>query len=77
MERYLPLLSILGLMAGVLMGWAVPKVAGLISGGIEGGIDFYGYVAPVVIFIILAPSLSRMINAGKGKFAAYAIISSP
>lgn len=74
MERYLPLLSILGLITGVFLGWAAPKVAGLISGGIEGGIDFYGYVAPVVIFIILAPSLSRMINAGKGRFASYAII---
>lgn len=74
MEKYLPLLSILGLITGVFMGWAIPKAARLISSGIEGGIDFYGYIAPVVIFIILAPSLSRMINAGKGRFASYAII---
>ena len=40
----------------------------------DGFIGLYGYIAPFIIFIILAPALARIVEAKKGKFASHVVL---
>ncbi|MEE8114469.1 MAG: cation:dicarboxylase symporter family transporter [Nitrososphaerales archaeon] len=76
-ERYLPLIVVCSFIGGIFLAKSVPLLAEYVNSGVEGLVDQYGTFAPLVIFLILAPSLSRMLSArgGKGgKFVSYAIV---
>jgi len=77
LETFLPTLSVLGFIVGIYAASVSERFSEAVDTGINGFIDFYGWVAPFAIFFILTPSLSRMIHARKGRgkqFATYAII---
>jgi len=74
-EKYLPLVVVVSFVAGILIS-DTPGVAETVYRAFDGFIEIYGLIAPLVIFIILAPSLSRMLSARKGRrgdFISYAI----
>lgn len=75
-ERLLPWLSTLFFVAGVGIGRASKPFAYSVSGLIERLIDSYGYVAPVVIFLILTPTLIKLFDWGRlsgRRFAGHTI----
>jgi len=49
-EKFLPLLTVLFFLIGIGMATAYEPFAYSVSGLVEGFIDSYGYIAPVVIF---------------------------
>lgn len=75
LERHLTWLSLVCFMGGVF--WADQSVdfAHFISGIMEGFIDGYSYIAPIAIFLILTPTLIKLVNsAAHGKRFALATI---
>lgn len=64
-ERLLPWLSGLFFVLGVGMGRISKPFAYSVSGLIEGLIDSYGYIAPIIIFLILTPTLIKLFYWGK------------
>lgn len=75
-ERYLAPVVLVSFVLGVLIS-DLPGVANVVFNVMDGFIEFYASFAPVIIFIILAPSLSQMVNTRKkkkGGFISYAII---
>ncbi len=76
MEKYLPFLSVGCFVLGIFIAKWSSTFANAIDSGISSLIDFYGWIAPLAIYMILAPSLSRMVNSTKGeggKFVLFAI----
>lgn len=74
-EKFLPFIVLFSFIVGVFISGS-PGVAESVYVGMDSFIQFYGLIAPLVIFIVLAPSLSRMASAGKGKrqdFISFAI----
>ena len=74
-EKYLALIVVICFIVGVLIS-GIPGIADGVFSAMDGFIEFYGLFAPLIIFIILAPSLAQMVNARKGKrsdFISYAI----
>jgi Na+/serine symporter len=59
-ERFLPWLSVLSFIIGVGFARTSKSFAYSISGLVEVFIDSYGYIAPVVIFLILTPTLIKL-----------------
>ena len=62
-ERSLPILTIVLLIVGVWMGTVSESISGAVDSAINGFIDGYGIVAPVVIYMILTPSLIKVFSA--------------
>ena len=58
-ERFVPVLTVGGFLVGILVGEASERFTGLINSGVACFIDLYAYIAPLAIFLILAPSLGR------------------
>lgn len=71
-EKYLTLLTVGAFMGGVTLASVWPAVSDAISEGINWFVDFYGFLAPVAIYAILAPALSRMVGASSGRGGAFA-----
>lgn len=69
-ERHLPILTILAFVAGVWLSHVSEKFAQGVDSVVNGFIDGYGVVAPLVIYFILTPSLTKVLtsagSAGKG-----------
>ena len=77
MEKRLPILTVAAFIFGILISKYIPAFSDAVNTGVSKFIDFYGYVAPLAIYFILAPSLARIINSGKGsggKFAGFAVL---
>jgi len=73
-EKYLVALSVGAFIAGVLIASKYAGFGEAINNGAGSFIDWYGVIAPFAIFLILAPSLSRMLLSKAGKFGAYAVV---
>jgi len=76
LERHLSWISLLCFMIGVF--WADQSLgfALFISGLMAGFIDAYSYIAPVAIYLILTPTLVKLVYSARGGkgFAAFTIV---
>lgn len=73
-EALLPILSLAGLAIGVVLGSVSETFSAVITSLVSGFIDGYSYIAPGIIFLILAPALSRIVRTRqRGRFALYVI----
>ena len=74
-EKYLLVLVIGGLLAGILVASISQPVVDSVDATVNKFMDAYGYVAPVAIFLILTPSLARLFsNRQMGKFTAFVML---
>ncbi|MDV2504277.1 MAG: cation:dicarboxylase symporter family transporter [bacterium] len=71
-EKYLTVLTVGAFVGGIVLASVWPAVSDAISGGINWFVDFYGFIAPVAIYAILAPALARMVGARTGRGGAFA-----
>ena len=70
----LPLAFIFASAAGILLGAASDGLSRVVNSSAEGFIDGYSYGAPLLIFLVLAPVLSRIFSTRRrGKFGLYVI----
>ena len=70
----LPLIFILALALGILLGAASDGLSSIVNSSAEAFIDGYSYGAPLLIFLVLAPVLSRIFSTQqRGKFGFYVI----
>ncbi len=74
LERYLPFLTILSFISGILSARYFPGVGNNVTSGMSDLIDLYEYIAPFIIYFVLAPSIARIIELGRGYFASYAVL---
>ena len=73
--KYLPIWSCVALVVGILLASAMPALGEAVQGAMSRLVDAYGYIAPLAIFLILAPSLAKLVLSpdGDGKrFACHA-----
>ncbi len=70
LEKFLPIFTVISFMAGIGLSILSTRVGTVVTDGMSTFVDLYGYFAPFAIFIILAPSLARIIEAGRGRFAS-------
>lgn len=74
-ERYMIWISISSFIIGVFIGIYSKFAAERVNTSANGMLDYYGYVAPVAIFLILAPSLAETFSAKRvGKFGGHVIL---
>lgn len=74
MEKWLPIITVAAFIGGIFLAKYSPGFSTAINGAVSSFIDGYGVVAPVAIFFILAPCLSKLLSVGRaGRFAGYAI----
>lgn len=74
-EKFLPMIVIASFIIGVLIS-ELSSVSEIVFSAVDSFVELYALFAPLVIFVILAPSLSQMVSAKKGKggnFISYAI----
>jgi Na+/H+-dicarboxylate symporter len=72
LEKYLVLATVLGFIAGIYTGKYSAEITDVMNTLISGLVDGYNIVAPGVIFIILAPSLTRMfLTRRESRFGGY------
>ena len=70
----LPLLFIVALASGVLVGSASEGLSTLVSSSADAFIEGYAYGAPFLIFLVLAPVLSRILSTRRrGQFGFYVV----
>ena len=62
-DRNLPALTIILFICGVWLGAVSERIAGAIESAINGFIAGYGVVAPLMIYMILTPSLVKIFSA--------------
>jgi len=75
MEKYLPIIIILAFISGIFLASISQRFADLVNLGVSIFIDSYSYIAPIVIFLILAPCLAKLLNTREGgAFGSYAIL---
>ena len=74
LEKYLVVINLVALVFGILMGVVSPLLGRAVNSAVSLLMDGYGVVAPVAIFLILTPALSRIFrSASGGKFSIYTI----
>ena len=74
LEKYLLVLVIGGLLAGVGVASISQPLVDKVDSIINVFMDFYDFVAPVAIFLILTPALSRLFaTRGMGKFGLFVV----
>lgn len=76
MEKYLVVSTVGAFVAGVFVASKWLAIPHLVDSIVSAGLDLYGYIVPLVIFVVLAPSLGKMVNSRTGqggRFAGYAI----
>lgn len=74
LEKYIVVLTVFSFIAGILVASLSKNFVSIVNSIVSGFIDLYGYLAPLAIFIILAPSLTRLLNSNAGRFGSYAVI---
>lgn len=68
----LPLVSILALAAGIFLGTISETLSNAVNRTVSILIDGYGFFAPLLIFMVLAPVLSRIFSTKqRGRFGLY------
>ena len=76
-ERYAVFYTVLGLVFGMLMGTLLPS-ASVGTSVLEQILDGYGTIAPVIIYVLLAPSLLRILRhdgpGGGSAFTFHAVL---
>lgn len=73
-EKYMPVVVIIALFAGVFLAKYIPSVLDLANASVEFIIDWIAKLAPVAIFIVLAPSLAKMLKTRKeSSFAGFVV----
>jgi len=71
-EKYLPLITILALLFGFLLGKLSPSISAKVVTLIDLFINSYNYIAPIVILLILSPVVARMMQSNRiRKFGKY------
>ncbi len=76
LEGLIPWLSVAGLLLGLLLGASSERFSSGINSLVSGFIDGYTWVAPVVIFVILAPTVSNILGTRKtSAIAGYALLA--
>ena len=71
---FLPILFIFALAGGMVTGAISERLSNTVNSSAEKFVDWYGFGAPLLIFIVLAPVLSRILSTRRrGKFGAYVI----
>jgi len=73
LEKYLVLLVIIGFVGGIYGASVSPAFIESVNNGIDTFMNWYDFVAPIAIFLILAPSLTKMLVSGEGEFGAHVI----
>ena len=69
-----PVMAVVALAAGILLGTASNQLSNMVTSAASAFIDVYGYGAPVLIFIVLAPALSRIFSTRReGTFGIYVV----
>lgn len=72
--KYIPAFVILALFAGILLAKFIPGVLEIADVVVSKIIDGIVFAAPIAIFVVLAPSLAKMMKAGKESGFAFFII---
>lgn len=73
LEKYLVFLSVGFFISGILIAKYSFAFTEAVGTGAGSFIEWYGYVAPIAIFLILSPSLSKLLSSKAGKFGGYAV----
>lgn len=74
LEKYLVVITLLSFGLGIYIASVSTSFSDIINAGVNGFIDGYGFIAPLIIFIILAPTLSRIFSSREsGKFGGYVL----
>ncbi len=60
-ERKLPALTLAGLALGFALAWLSPSLCVAVQRAVSALLNAYAYVAPLAIFLVLAPSLARLL----------------
>jgi len=69
-----PVIAVVALAAGILLGTASSQLSNMVTSAASAFIDIYGYGAPLLIFVVLAPALSRIFSTRKeGAFGIYVV----
>ena len=69
-----PLVTVVALGTGILLGAISQGLSGTVNTTANTMIDAYSYGAPVLIFVVLAPVLSRIFSTRRtGKFGLYVV----
>ena len=76
LEKFIPWLSIAGLSIGLLLGASSEAFSSGISSLVSAFIDGYTWIAPAVIFVILAPTVSNILGTRKtSAIAGHALLA--
>lgn len=73
LEKYLIALVIVFFIGGILSAKYWNIFGRMVSDGFNIFIDAYGYIAPIAIFVIIAPVVAKMLKEESGKFGTYAV----
>jgi len=73
LEKYLVLLVLIGFGGGIYGASVSPEFIESVNNGIDSFMSMYDILAPIAIFLILAPALTKMIVSGEGQFGAHVI----
>lgn len=74
LEKYMVLITVLSFVLGIYLASLLPPFSDFINSMMDSFINGYGVIAPLVIFIVLAPALSRIFSSREaGKFGGYVI----
>lgn len=73
-EKYVIAFVLGGFLAGTFAAKSLPAFSGFVDWAISSFIDGYSFIAPMVIFLVLAPSLTRLFKTQTmGSFGLYVI----
>lgn len=65
-EKHLPLLSVVAFVGGVILTHVSTAAAMQVNEGVNSFVDAYGMIAPLVIYLILTPSLTMVLSSAHG-----------
>ena len=69
-----PVITVAALAAGILLGTASSGLSTFVTSAASAFVDGYGFGAPLLIFIVLAPALSRIFSTRReGTFGIYVV----
>lgn len=70
-EQYSPVIGVLFFLLGIGIASKLATFAETIDQGMSGLIDVYQYLAPIAIFVILTPSLTKILVTNRGNGAKF------
>ncbi len=73
-STFFPVIFLITFAAGILSGAVSDRLSNVVNRSADAFIGGYGYVAPLLIFLVLAPVLSRILSTRRrGSFGLYVI----